>query len=90
MIFKKKDEVTLSLDNAMNQLDEVREIFGAEHKDEVKEETKERSKLGDPKMNSLARSNASLYGNKEELYDRLRRHAYHGNGKKGKKKVQRL
>merc|ERR1719295_1473399 len=37
----------------MNQLDEVREIFGAEHKDEVKEETKERSKLGDPKMNSL-------------------------------------
>ena len=33
-------------------------------------------------MNSLARSNASLYGNKEELYDRLRRHAY--NGKKGK------
>ena len=39
------------------------------------------------KMNSLARSNASLYGNKEELYDRLRRHAYQG-GKKGKKKVQ--
>ena len=35
-------------------------------------------------MNSLARSNASLYGNKEELYDRLRRHAYQG-GKKGKK-----
>ena len=35
------------------------------------------------KMNSLARSNASLYGNKEELYDRLRRHAYQG-GKKGK------
>ena len=34
------------------------------------------------KMNSLARSNASLYGNKEELYDRLRRHAYQG-GKKG-------
>ena len=34
-------------------------------------------------MNSLARSNASLYGNKEELYDRLRRHAYQG-GKKGK------
>eukprot|EP00096_Caligus_rogercresseyi_P005025 TRINITY_DN1980_c0_g2_i1.p1 TRINITY_DN1980_c0_g2~~TRINITY_DN1980_c0_g2_i1.p1 ORF type:complete len:2992 (-),score=731.35 TRINITY_DN1980_c0_g2_i1:531-9380(-) len=29
-----------------------------------------------PKMNSLARSNASLYGNKEDLYDRLRRHAY--------------
>ena len=37
----------------------------------------------DPKTNSLARSNASLYGNKEELYDRLRRHAYHGNVKKG-------
>ena len=35
-------------------------------------------------MNSLARSNASLYGNKEELYDRLRRHAYQG-GKKGEK-----
>ena len=35
------------------------------------------------KMNSLARSNASLYGNKEELYDRLRRHAYQG-GKKGR------
>jgi hypothetical protein len=34
------------------------------------------------KGNSLARSNASLYGNKEELYDRLRRHAYQG-GKKG-------
>ena len=34
------------------------------------------------KGNSLARSNASLYGNKEELYDRLRRHAYQG--KKGK------
>jgi hypothetical protein len=33
------------------------------------------------KMNSLARSSASLYGNKEELYDRLRRHAYQG--KKG-------
>ena len=32
-------------------------------------------------MNSLARSSASLYGNKEELYDRLRRHAYQG--KKG-------
>ena len=38
------------------------------------------------KMNSLARSNASLYGNKEELYDRLRRHAYQG-GKKGKKQI---
>jgi hypothetical protein len=30
------------------------------------------------KMNSLARSNASLYGNKDDLYDRLRRHAYQG------------
>ncbi|CAG7724478.1 unnamed protein product [Allacma fusca] len=29
-------------------------------------------------LNSLARSNASLYGNKEDLYDRLKRHAYHG------------
>lgn len=35
------------------------------------------------KMNSLARSNASIYGNKEDLYDRLKRHAY--TGKKGKK-----
>ncbi|ODN06404.1 Fibropellin-1 [Orchesella cincta] len=32
-------------------------------------------------LNSLARSNASIYGNKEDLYDRLRRHAYQG--KKG-------
>jgi len=39
----------------------------------------------DPKTNSLARSNASLYGNKEELYDRLRRHAYHGQTKKVEK-----
>lgn len=32
------------------------------------------------KMNSLARSNASLYGKQgqEDLYDRLRRHAYQG------------
>ena len=42
------------------------------------------------KMNSLARSNASLYakqhgnGGQEELYDRLRRHAYQGK-KSGKK-----
>lgn len=36
------------------------------------------------KMNSLARSNASIYGTKEDLYDRLKRHAYPG--KKGKKK----
>lgn len=34
------------------------------------------------KLNSLARSNASLYGTKEDLYDRLKRHAY--TGKKGK------
>lgn len=34
------------------------------------------------KLNSLARSNASLYGTKEDLYDRLKRHAYPG--KKGK------
>merc|ERR1711892_1592424 len=39
--------------------------------------------LASGKMNSLARPNASLYGNKEELYDRLRRHAYQG-GKKEK------
>lgn len=30
------------------------------------------------KMNSLARSNASIYGTKEDLYDRLKRHAYPG------------
>lgn len=34
------------------------------------------------KMNSLARSNASIYGTKDDLYDRLKRHAYPG--KKGK------
>ncbi|XP_055387901.1 uncharacterized protein LOC129616312 isoform X2 [Condylostylus longicornis] len=33
------------------------------------------------KMSTLARSNASLYGTKEDLYDRLKRHAY--TGKKG-------
>lgn len=33
------------------------------------------------KLNSLARSNASLYGTKDDLYDRLKRHAY--TGKKG-------
>ena len=32
-------------------------------------------------MSTLARSNASLYGTKEDLYDRLKRHAY--TGKKG-------
>lgn len=31
---------------------------------------------GGGKMNSLARSNASLYGTKDDLYDRLKRHAY--------------
>ncbi|CAG9863735.1 unnamed protein product [Phyllotreta striolata] len=30
------------------------------------------------KMNSLARSNASIYGTKDDLYDRLKRHAYPG------------
>ncbi|XP_012280254.1 sushi, von Willebrand factor type A, EGF and pentraxin domain-containing protein 1 [Orussus abietinus] len=30
------------------------------------------------KMNSLARSNASIYGTKDDLYDRLKRHAYSG------------
>ncbi|XP_026474590.1 sushi, von Willebrand factor type A, EGF and pentraxin domain-containing protein 1-like [Ctenocephalides felis] len=30
------------------------------------------------KMNSLARSNASIYGTKDDLYDRLKRHAYTG------------
>ena len=32
------------------------------------------------KMNSLARSNASLYGaqGKDDIYDRLKRHAYQG------------
>lgn len=34
------------------------------------------------KMNSLARSNASIYGTKDDLYDRLKRHAYPG--KKGR------
>ena len=31
-------------------------------------------------MNSLARSNASLYGaqGKDDIYDRLKRHAYQG------------
>lgn len=33
------------------------------------------------KMNSLARSNASIYATKDDLYDRLKRHAYPG--KKG-------
>ena len=49
------------------------------------------------KMNSLARSNASLYGGqvppgqvpngaKDDLYDRLRRHAYQGK-KSGKQRI---
>jgi hypothetical protein len=41
-------------------------------------------------MNSLARSNASLYGTKDDLYDRLKRHAYptkKGNTKCTVKKV---
>lgn len=37
--------------------------------------------LHNGKMNSLARSNASIYGTKDDLYDRLKRHAYPG--KKG-------
>ena len=40
---------------------------------------------GAEKGHSLGRSQGSLYGNKEELYDRLKRHAYQpGQGKKGK------
>jgi len=31
--------------------------------------------------NSLARSNASIYGNRDDIYDRLRKHAYNGNKK---------
>ena len=33
------------------------------------------------KGGTLARSNASLYGTKEDLYDRLRRHQYTGHKK---------
>ncbi|KAG1655606.1 Fibropellin-1 [Nymphon striatum] len=44
-------------------------------------ETYMKDGLQNSKGNSLARSNASLYGNKEDLYDRLRKHAY--NGKEG-------
>ena len=37
------------------------------------------------------RSNASLYGgNKEDLYDRLRRHAYPGKKSGKKKKIEKL
>ncbi|KAF4522838.1 hypothetical protein B566_EDAN008100 [Ephemera danica] len=45
---------------------------------------------GNGNLNSLARSNASLYGTKDDLYDRLKRHAYptkkeslHNGGKGG-------
>ncbi|XP_076318247.1 uncharacterized protein LOC143229580 isoform X1 [Tachypleus tridentatus] len=44
-------------------------------------ETYMKEGLHNAKTNSLARSNASLYGTKEDLYDRLRRHQYQG--KKG-------
>ncbi|XP_072154980.1 uncharacterized protein uif isoform X2 [Bemisia tabaci] len=44
-------------------------------------ETYMKESLHNGKMNSLARSNASIYGNKDDLYDRLKRHAYPG--KKG-------
>ncbi|XP_055681349.1 sushi, von Willebrand factor type A, EGF and pentraxin domain-containing protein 1 isoform X2 [Lutzomyia longipalpis] len=45
-------------------------------------ETYMKEGLHGAKVNSLARSNASLYGTKEDLYDRLKRHAY--TGKKGR------
>ncbi|KAI5692644.1 hypothetical protein M8J75_014204, partial [Diaphorina citri] len=41
-------------------------------------ETYMKESLHNGKMNSLARSNASIYGNKDDLYDRLKRHAYPG------------
>ncbi|GFU17434.1 low-density lipoprotein receptor-related protein 1B [Nephila pilipes] len=41
-------------------------------------ETYMKDSLHHGKGNSLARSNASIYGNKEDLYDRLRRHQYQG------------
>ncbi|GAB0094394.1 sushi, von Willebrand factor type A, EGF and pentraxin domain-containing protein 1 [Sergentomyia squamirostris] len=41
-------------------------------------ETYMKEGLHGAKVNSLARSNASLYGTKEDLYDRLKRHAYTG------------
>ncbi|XP_073822904.1 sushi, von Willebrand factor type A, EGF and pentraxin domain-containing protein uif isoform X2 [Musca autumnalis] len=37
---------------------------------------------GGGKMSTLARSNASLYGTKDDLYDRLKRHAYTGKKEK--------
>ena len=43
---------------------------------------------GAEKGHSLGRSQGSLYGNKEELYDRLKRHAYQpGQGKKGERYI---
>ena len=43
------------------------------------------------KGHSLGRSQGSLYGNKEELYDRLKRHAYQPNqGKKGEHSDQNI
>ncbi|XP_032681239.1 sushi, von Willebrand factor type A, EGF and pentraxin domain-containing protein 1 isoform X1 [Odontomachus brunneus] len=41
-------------------------------------ETYMKESLHNGKMNSLARSNASIYGTKDDLYDRLKRHAYTG------------
>lgn len=41
-------------------------------------ETYMKESLHNGKMNSLARSNASIYGTKDDLYDRLKRHAYPG------------
>ncbi|KAH1029276.1 uncharacterized protein LOC109533262 isoform X1 [Dendroctonus ponderosae] len=45
-------------------------------------ETYMKEGLHNGKMNSLARSNASLYGTKDDLYDRLKRHAYPGKKEK--------
>ncbi|OXA46315.1 Signal peptide, CUB and EGF-like domain-containing protein 2 [Folsomia candida] len=45
-------------------------------------ETYMKEGFGNGQLNSLARSNASLYGNKDDLYDRLRRHAYQGKKEK--------
>merc|ERR1712233_37025 len=55
----REDKVAFSLENAMNRLDEVRQVFGAEHHilensaDFIEEETKARSNLDDAKMNQL-------------------------------------
>lgn len=37
--------------------------------------------LHNGKSGTLGRSNASIYGTKEDLYDRLRRHQYQGSKK---------